>query len=121
MCVCVCVCVCVCSLGLIWTLLLNTHEHTHTHTYSYLNNAWLANMDWSVKKFRGKAIKNKNKMEDLLMQIKAHYKKEQVESDGGKVGEKEKGEEEEKELWWLISAKEPVNARGRVHMPGYPE
>ena len=50
----------------------------------YLQSPWLCNLDWSVKRFRGKA--KKKDMEKLLEQLEQHYKQREDEFRAGKTG-----------------------------------
>lgn len=72
-------------------------------------------MDWSSRRFRGKA-KTKTEMKKLLKRIEEHYQREEeVFRAGGR------DEEEEEKFEFLISSDEPTLPKRPVHMPGYPE
>lgn len=92
--------------------------------YRYLQSPWLCNLDWSSKKFRGKA--KKSDMKKLLDQIEEHYKQRDEEFSAGKIpsrerdeGEKKGGGESGEKVEFFISGDGP--GKRAVHMPGYPE
>lgn len=94
--------------------------------YRYLQSPWLCNLDWSSKKFRGKA--KKSDMKKLLDQIEEHYKQRNEEFRAGGIlpemneGEKEGGgggDDSGGKMEFFISGDGP--AKRAVHMPGYPE
>ena len=112
--------------------------------YRYLQSPWLCNLDWSSKKFRGKA--KKSEMNKLLEQLQGHYEqrerefracgREGVEGDKGEGEKKEEGEGEGKgeiegegeeeegsrggKTEFFISS-DTASGKRAVHMPGYPE
>lgn len=88
----------------------------------YLQSPWLCNLDWSSKKFRGKA--KKSDMKKLLDQIEEHYRQRDDEFRAGRMwsGEVEGGggvDDSGRKMEFFISGDGP--AKRAVHMPGYPE
>ena len=103
--------------------------------YRYLRSPWLCNLDWSSKKFRGKA--KKGDMKKLLEQLETYYQQKEAEFRAGvsileEEEEKEEGdgegeglevrrgkeEMESRRTEFFISCDGP--AKRAVHMPGYP-
>ena len=87
----------------------------------YTNSLWLCNLDWSTKKFRGKAIKSAKAMKDLLSQIEQHYQQEAEEFEKCDGGCDDIIDGSEERFKFLISSKEPRLPSRPIHMPGYPE
>lgn len=91
----------------------------------YRQSPWLCNLDWTSKKFRGKA--KKSDMTKLLDQIKEHYKQRDEEFRAGRTPSRELDEREKEgggddsggKMGFFISGDGP--AKRAVHMPGYPE
>ncbi len=92
----------------------------------YESDPWLCNLDWSAKKFRGKA-KTAAAMKQLLKRIENHYeRKYEVFRAGPSTTEAFRAgpsteDPEEENVCFLITTEEPSLPKRPVHMPGYPE
>ena len=86
--------------------------------YRYLKSPWLCNLDWSSKKFRGKA--KKVDMNRLLEELERYYEQKDNEFKAAGSLEQDGGQSEiEERTEFFISGDGP--AKRAVHMPGYPE
>ena len=89
---------------------------SYLHDKRYMKSPWLCNLNWTSKKFRGKAITKKSDKIKLLTAIEDFYEKQENEflENTGESGGKEKAE-------FIISSMESKIPQRAVHMPGYPE
>ena len=81
-----------------------------------MNSPWLCNLDWTVKKFRGK--QNSKELKQLIASLEEKYQVKET-NDMGK--EEEEEEEEEGKYKFLITSWVDDPKRKDIHMPNYPE